>query len=315
MKEQENPLVTFGIPVYNGEKHIGLSIEAILNQDYENVKVVVCDDGSTDGTAEACREYCKKDERVEFHGNPDNVGASSNFNRLFRKIETEYFAFLPHDDLIAPNFVSTLLPVLKNDPQVIVACGGLRHVDEHGKPLPGTETVFPEAFGKDSFSPVERAIRRFNNVGTSGIYWLGLHRRSNFGKTKLCLPGIHTCHATVVTELACQGPFAVCDAELFFYRKHQGSGTQRVKQDPTFTVPRWPSESDFRAWVDELPLSQEDLNLFKTETKAKLEGNLEKDFVRRGKGVDLPKKGRSHNRNLSSLLRSTKRAIQSLINA
>ena len=134
--------------------------------------------------------------------------------------------------------------------------------------------MFPEEFGKDSFTAVERSIRRFNNIGASGIYWLGLHRRRTFEKTNHCFPGIHTCHVTVVAELACQGPFYCCDSELFYYRKHSGSGTRRIKEKHNFLVRRWPDECELLDWIDRLPLSGSDRRIVRRQTEVKIRERL-----------------------------------------
>ena len=53
------PLVTIGLPVYNGEQWINQAIDSLIDQDYENIEIVIADDQSTDNTAKICKKYSK----------------------------------------------------------------------------------------------------------------------------------------------------------------------------------------------------------------------------------------------------------------
>ena len=58
------PRLTIGLPVYNGEKLIAESIEALLGQSYEDFELIVSDNASTDSTGDICRSYEKRDPRI-----------------------------------------------------------------------------------------------------------------------------------------------------------------------------------------------------------------------------------------------------------
>ena len=53
------PRVTVGLPVYNGEKYVAASIEALLGQTYEDFELIISDNASTDATADICRGYAR----------------------------------------------------------------------------------------------------------------------------------------------------------------------------------------------------------------------------------------------------------------
>jgi glycosyltransferase involved in cell wall biosynthesis len=59
-----DPKVSIGMPVYNGANYLRRSIQCLLHQDYADLEIVICDNGSTDDTESICREFAKKDERV-----------------------------------------------------------------------------------------------------------------------------------------------------------------------------------------------------------------------------------------------------------
>ena len=66
--EMENyPLVSIGMPVFNGEKGLANAIVSILKQDFPNLEIVISDNTSTDATPEICRDYTAKDPRVKYY--------------------------------------------------------------------------------------------------------------------------------------------------------------------------------------------------------------------------------------------------------
>ena len=58
------PTVSVIVPVFNGEKYLERCVDSILNQEYEDLELILVDDGSTDGTGEICRRYERQDPRV-----------------------------------------------------------------------------------------------------------------------------------------------------------------------------------------------------------------------------------------------------------
>ena len=71
------PLVSIGVPVYNGENYLRQALESITNQTYRNLEILIADNASTDGTEAICREFAARDERIRYHRHPTNLGALS----------------------------------------------------------------------------------------------------------------------------------------------------------------------------------------------------------------------------------------------
>ena len=55
------------VPVYNVEKYLRQCLDSILQQTYQNLEILIINDGSTDGSDAICREYLEKDERITYH--------------------------------------------------------------------------------------------------------------------------------------------------------------------------------------------------------------------------------------------------------
>ena len=78
-----NPLVSIGMPVFNGEKSLAQALDALLDQDYAHLEVIISDNGSTDRTSEICEEFLKKDPRVKYYRSSENLGSNWNYKRVF----------------------------------------------------------------------------------------------------------------------------------------------------------------------------------------------------------------------------------------
>lgn len=92
---------TFVIPVYNTEKYLEECIQSILKQTYSDFKVLLIDDGSTDGSWEICKKLAEQDKRVEV-GQVENGGPARIRNIGIRNCQTEYVWFVDSDDRLAP---------------------------------------------------------------------------------------------------------------------------------------------------------------------------------------------------------------------
>ena len=105
-------LVSIIIPVYNIENYLPKCIESIVTQSYNNLQVIIVDDGSIDNTAEIARLYAEKDDRIVLI-QQRNSGVSSARNHGLKKAEGEYVMFVDGDDWIDRNTVEDMLSVVR----------------------------------------------------------------------------------------------------------------------------------------------------------------------------------------------------------
>ena len=99
------PLVTIGMPVFNGATSIAAAINSILDQTFRNFELVISDNCSTDDTAEICKRYAKIDNRIRYVRQDSNVGASLNFSYLAKQARGAYFMWAAADDIRSPDFL------------------------------------------------------------------------------------------------------------------------------------------------------------------------------------------------------------------
>lgn len=116
------PLVSIIIPIYNTEKYLSSCLDSILNQSYQDLDIILIDDGSTDNSGKIADNYTKKDPRCRiFH--QKNSGQSAARNLGLTKAKGEFISFIDADDKIKPDFIKNLLtPLLDSDASLSV-CG------------------------------------------------------------------------------------------------------------------------------------------------------------------------------------------------
>lgn len=133
------PRVTIGVPVYNAESLLEQCLGNLAAQTFQDFKVIVLDNASTDGTATIAQRFAERDPRFTYRRQPQNKGAFANFVDVLGMAETEYFMWRADDDLSDVNFVEALARLLDANPRAALAVG-LTVLDKRGrrrrKPFP-----------------------------------------------------------------------------------------------------------------------------------------------------------------------------------
>lgn len=112
MMNNDNPSVLIMMASFNGEKYIREQIESILNQSFENWKLIIQDDCSSDKTLSVINEYVKEDNRIRLLINDGEHGAYYNFHSLINKCKTwnsNYYMFADHDDIWHADKIQTMV--------------------------------------------------------------------------------------------------------------------------------------------------------------------------------------------------------------
>src|SRR2546428_7089887 len=109
MTKSKSPLISVALCSYNGSKFIEEQIQSILKQSYSNLEVVICDDGSTDGTWETLCRLSTTDDRIKIYANEINLGYNKNFDKAFSLCAGEYIAISDQDDVWMTHKLERLL--------------------------------------------------------------------------------------------------------------------------------------------------------------------------------------------------------------
>ncbi len=118
--------VSIIVPIYNTEKYLPTCLDSILNQTYQNLEIILVDDGSTDNSGKIADEYAKKDQRIKVI-HQKNSGQSAARNTGLKKVTGEYVNFIDSDDFITNDFVIKLLQPYLDNPKISLSICGLRY--------------------------------------------------------------------------------------------------------------------------------------------------------------------------------------------
>ena len=127
--------MSIGLPVFNGADYVAEAIASILGQTYQDFELLIQDNASTDRTEEICQEFARRDSRVSYVRNPENLGAMSNYNLVFERARGRYFKWAAHDDVCAPTFLERCVEVLDAEPSVVLCSGQTRLINDDGSPV------------------------------------------------------------------------------------------------------------------------------------------------------------------------------------
>ena len=158
------PLVTVGMPVFNGAHSISTTVEEILTQAYQDFELIISDNCSTDDTEKICRSFAAKDKRVKYFRQATNIGATLNFQFVLEKAQGKYFLWNACDDVRSSDYVALNVAFLEANPDYCASTSRTR--DEGGK-----------------FNPRWMGDRRLDHETLEGrilAYFKGWHRNSIF---------------------------------------------------------------------------------------------------------------------------------------
>lgn len=116
------PLVSVVTPVYNVEKYLRECLDSIIAQSYENWKLILVDDASSDRSGEICDEYALRDERISVIHHEKNGGLSMARNSGIETADGDFITFIDSDDIISPEYLNILVnESLKQDADIVVS--------------------------------------------------------------------------------------------------------------------------------------------------------------------------------------------------
>ena len=115
------PLISVIVPVYNCEKVLRRCLDSIISQTYENLQIILVNDGSKDNSEEICKEYKNRDSRIELIS-IKNLGSSGARNVGLKNVRGEYLTFIDSDDFVSIYYVNKLYSLLEKNNADISVC-------------------------------------------------------------------------------------------------------------------------------------------------------------------------------------------------
>ena len=121
------------MPVCNASRYLKKSIKSVLNQSFRAFELIICDDGSTDGSYEIAKQYQKEDSRIRLLRNSQNWGVARTRNKILAAAVGKYIAPHDADDIMLAGRFAKGVEVLDRNPDIGVVCGHAITVEEKNR--------------------------------------------------------------------------------------------------------------------------------------------------------------------------------------
>lgn len=227
---KNSPLISVIIPVYNNAESLPDCLNSIINQTYQNLEIMVVNDGSTDYSSKEIDRFAKKDIRIKTILQK-NRGLSAARNTGLKNASGKYVTFVDSDDMIEPNMIEKLLSALEKTNSDISVCSFKEHT-ANGK---------EKHFNKNNYSQkvlnTEQALRAmlkeqgFMLSATMKLYPLNFFKNVSFPVGKL-----HEDVGTTYRLFLKAKQIVFIPDELYIYVHHKDSIISQTFNDHKFDL-------------------------------------------------------------------------------
>lgn len=155
-------MISVIVPVYNVERYLEECLNSIQNQTYNNIEVILVNDGSTDNSAVICEKYCEQNNRFKLI-NQENQGQSAARNKGVEASTGEYIAFVDSDDIIQRNYLEKLMQYMTEEVDIVESKFTVQKneflAEMHGEP-----TILFEGNSQEAVKAVPKHVLSVNPV-------------------------------------------------------------------------------------------------------------------------------------------------------
>ena len=163
------------MPVYNSEKFLLETVQAVINQSYTDWELILVDDGSTDNSKEICTKLMNDDKRIKYILQ-ENLGVSHTRNVALENAQGKYIVFVDSDDLIHEDYLKILINSIEKNNSDISVCNFIeRKISNTGN----IEDINREFYPKEvmEMSEMKGYIMEFGNSGLLNPLWNKIYKR------------------------------------------------------------------------------------------------------------------------------------------
>ena len=207
----EQPLISLILPVYGVEDYLEECIQSVVGQTYQNIEIILVDDGSKDRCPQIIDEWAKKDPRIR-PVHKENGGQSSARNLGMELAKGEYITFIDSDDWVAPEYCQLLY-------EAIISCNGQISVGSYcrmlkGKAQPAVFFMQPEA--RFVPCPAEQAAKYF--LESFVAVWGKMYRADLLHNIRFPEGRLAEEYGFQLQALQSADTVGFCNEHLYFYR-------------------------------------------------------------------------------------------------
>lgn len=219
-------LISIIVPVYKVEQFLHRCVESIQKQTYQNLEIILVDDGSPDNCPQICDQFAKVDHRIKVI-HKINGGLSDARNAGIAVATGEYYCFVDSDDYIQPTMIENMLKVIKDKEIKLVIANiktitedGIRVVDKANSPI-----------HKGTYTAQELLPKLYQELGWYYIVvWNKLYHRSLFEQIKFPIGKIHE-DEYIIAQIMWEAQKIACiSSEEYIYIYQRKGGIMSTRQ-------------------------------------------------------------------------------------
>lgn len=177
--------VSIIVPVYNTEKYLVRCVESLINQTFNNIEIILINDGSTDKSLNIINEYKKKDRRIKLINNKNN-GVSYSRNIGIKESKGSYIMFVDSDDWIDKNTIEDMYNLAEKNSYDLVMCSYTKEFlsgSKEKKIILGDKIIYEKKdiekeLLRKLIGPVKEELASPTNLDSMGTVWGKLYRSS-----------------------------------------------------------------------------------------------------------------------------------------
>lgn len=210
------PLISVIVPVYKVEEYLDQCVSSIVNQTYQNLEILLVDDGSPDGCPAMCDRWAEKDSRIKVI-HKENGGLSDARNAGLKIATGEYVAFVDSDDMISDDMLESLYNALYDTKADIAECDYVCFEDNlpHSKDCTNTQITI--------FSAEEALKMLLEKHDLYCVVWNKLYRRQLFNNLSFATGKLHEDVFFTYQAFGKSKSVVKINQQMYYYRQRKDS--------------------------------------------------------------------------------------------
>jgi glycosyltransferase involved in cell wall biosynthesis len=230
------PLITIGVPVYQGQNDLPITLECLRTQSYSNLDVLISVDADDQDSARACEPFLLNDPRFRVHVQSRRLGWAANTDWTMRERRGDFYIFQQHDDEVSSDYIAELVAAASRAPNAAICFAemqytGLVDAIDRGFSVRGDPIARVLTFlRRMECAPLRGLIRSSALASTSGLLLSDFDPFESFGT-----------ETRFLAELALWGDFIFVPGPVYFKRIHGANLHLKRKS--------WADERNRRSWA------------------------------------------------------------------
>lgn len=215
-------LISVIVPVYNVEKYVQRCIDSITEQTYQNLEIILVDDGSTDSSGEICDKSAEKDSRIHVL-HKENGGLSDARNVGIEISKGRYITFVDSDDYIKTDYIMYLYNILTENQADISACANIK-VEEDGTVIRKKKS----GVTMQTFTNVQAMEQLFYQKQFENSAWGKMYKKGLFEEIRYPVGKLYEDLGTTYKVFFQSQKVVSSSEEKYFYRQRKNSIMSRT---------------------------------------------------------------------------------------